>query len=182
MTNRYEREAARRRLQESVDSLAERTNMQIQMQKEPLKLLGGASAVGAVIGALVGLQGRRTKRVYVDVDSPIKHQKALIKAQQQQYGKSMGSALVATLGTLAVKTVTDKIIAPKLEELANNMLEKSGQPPKRVTPPASLASASAAQTTPPLGRASQSAPKPTVEAKAQSSSITEDQRQNPNKL
>ena len=48
----------------------------------------------------------------------------------------MGGALVATLGTLAIKTLTDKVINPRLEELANSMLDKAGQPvSKPVTKP-----------------------------------------------
>ena len=41
---RDERDEARARLKASVDALAYRANLQTQMQKEPLKLLGGASA------------------------------------------------------------------------------------------------------------------------------------------
>ena len=92
-----EREAARARLKASVDVLAERANLQVQMQKEPLKMIGGASAVGAVLGMVVGRQFRRSKKIYVDAASPIKHQKALMKAQKKQGGQSVGGALVAAL-------------------------------------------------------------------------------------
>ena len=82
--NLTEREAARERLKESLDVLAERANLQVQMQKEPVKMLGGASAVGAVIGLLIGTQVKRTKKIYVDAGSPVKHQKALVKAQKSR--------------------------------------------------------------------------------------------------
>ncbi|WP_245872908.1 hypothetical protein [Deinococcus planocerae] len=131
MTGSYrnEREEARARLKASVDALAERTSLQVQMQKEPLKMLGGASAVGALLGVVAGRQLRRSKKIYVDATSPEKHQKALIKAQKKhQGGGGVGGALVATLGTLAFKVLRDRVLQPKLEEMANTMLERSGQP------------------------------------------------------
>ncbi|MEF2278892.1 hypothetical protein V3W47_11340 [Deinococcus sp. YIM 134068] len=126
---RSEREEARERLRESLDALAERTNLQVQMQKEPLKMLGGASAVGALIGVVAGRQLRRSKKIYVDAGSPVKDQKAFLKAQQRHQGKGggVGGALVATLGTLAFKALQDRVITPRLEELANNLMERAGQ-------------------------------------------------------
>lgn len=127
-TERTDREEARARLKASVDALAERANLQVQMQKEPLKMLGGASAVGTLIGVVLGRQLRRTKKIYVDADSPVRYQKDFIKAQQKQGGgRSVGGALVATLGTLAVRTLTERVIKPRLEEMASQMLERSGQ-------------------------------------------------------
>ncbi|CAM3399806.1 DUF3618 domain-containing protein [Deinococcus saxicola] len=130
-----EREAARERLKASLDVLAERANLQVQMQKEPVKMLGGASAVGAVLGLLIGTQFKRTKKIYVDAESPVKYQKELVKAQKSQKGGGgVGGALVATLGTLAVKTLSDRVLAPKLEQIAQNMLEKSGKDSKPGAP------------------------------------------------
>lgn len=138
-SNLTEREAARERLKESLDVLAERANLQVQMQKEPVKMLGGASAVGAVLGLLIGTQFKRTKKIYVDAGSPVKYQKELVKAQKSQKGGGVGGALLATLGTLAVKTLSDRVLAPKLEEIANNMLEKAGEEPKtRATQPRAM--------------------------------------------
>lgn len=124
-----ERDENRARLKASIDALTEQVSIQANLQKEPLKMLGGASAVGAVLGMVVGRQFRRSKKIYVDSASPEKHQKALMKAQKaHKGGGGIGGALVATLGTLAVKTLTDKVINPRLEELANSMLDKAGQP------------------------------------------------------
>ncbi|EYB68785.1 hypothetical protein DEIPH_ctg017orf0143 [Deinococcus phoenicis] len=128
---RTEREEARERLKASVDALAERANLQVQMQKEPLKMLGGASAVGALLGMVIGRQFRRSKKIYVDADSPDRHQKALIKAQKNQKGGGVGGALVATLSTLAVKTLSDRVITPKLEEIAGGLLDRAGQEASR---------------------------------------------------
>ncbi|WP_288482495.1 hypothetical protein [uncultured Deinococcus sp.] len=127
---RTEQEEARERLKQSIDALAERANLQVQMQKEPLKMLGGASAVGALVGMVVGRQFRRSKKIYVDAESPLKHQKELVRAQKKQQGQSVGGALAATLATLAVKTLTDRVLSPKLEQLASGMLEKAGQAPE----------------------------------------------------
>lgn len=129
---RDEREEARARLKASVDVLAQQASLQMQMQKEPLKLLGGASAVGAVVGLVAGRQLKRSKKVYVDAYSPEKEQKALIKAQKKEKGKGgVGGALVATLTTLAFRALNDKVITPRLEEMANNLLDKAGQPGHR---------------------------------------------------
>lgn len=150
-----EQEEARARLKASIDALTEQASLQAQMQKEPLKMLGGASAVGAVLGLVVGRQFRRSKKIYVDADSPLKHQKALVKAQnKQQGGSSVGGALLATLGTLAVRTVMDKVVSPRLEEVASGLLDKAGQPASRPVRPQEqsapkpvLAPANAAPTT-----------------------------------
>ncbi|ACO46570.1 hypothetical protein DEDE109153_07350 [Deinococcus deserti] len=123
-----EREAARERLRASVDALTREASLQAQLQKEPLKMLGGASAVGAVIGLMMGRSLRRSKKIYVDAGSPVKHQKALIKAQKKQAGTGVSGALVATLGTLAIRSLTEKVLTPKLEELSGSMLQKAGQP------------------------------------------------------
>lgn len=97
-------------------------------------MLGGASAVGAVLGLLIGTRFKRTKKIYVDAGSPVKHQKGLVKAQNaQKGGGGVGGALLATLGTLAVKTLSDRVLAPKLEQIAQNMLEKSGEAPRAKT-------------------------------------------------
>lgn len=122
-----ERDEARARLRASVDALADRTNLQVQMQKDPLKMLGGASAVGALVGIVVGRQFRRTKKIYVDATSPAKQQKALIKAQNKQQGKGVGGALVATLTTLAFKTLNERVLTPKLEQMASGMMDRAEQ-------------------------------------------------------
>ncbi|MDO4245816.1 MAG: hypothetical protein Q4C89_07330 [Deinococcus sp.] len=214
-----EQEEARERLKASVDRLTEQASLRVQVEKEPLKMLGGASAVGAVLGLLVGRQFRRSKKIYVDAHSPVKHQKAFVKAQQKQKGSKndLGGALVATLGTMAVKMLTDKVLAPKLESVANGLLDKAGQPKgaTKSTPAArasSVAAASTASTVPAQDRPTaalaqdaaataaqtQSAaagvhytanpvhpgvvpiPDSKVEAKAQGTPISEDQKANPN--
>ncbi|MPY66000.1 hypothetical protein F8S09_04720 [Deinococcus sp. SDU3-2] len=128
--SRSERDEARARLRASVDALTEQASLQVQMQKDPLRMLGGASAVGALVGIAVGRQFRRSKKIYVDATSPAKHQKALIKAQhKQQGGKGVGGALVATLTTLAFKALNERVLTPKLEEIAGGLMEKAGQEP-----------------------------------------------------
>ena len=124
-----QREEARARLKSSVDALAERTNMQLQMQKEPLKMLGGATGVGLALGVLVGRQFRRTRRVYVDAASTKKDQKALLKAQKKSGGNSIGGALLATAATLGFKILQERVIVPRLEELADRMMSQQGSGP-----------------------------------------------------
>ncbi|GHF32542.1 hypothetical protein HNQ07_000389 [Deinococcus metalli] len=200
-----EREAAREQLRASIDALADQANLHVQMQKDPLKMLGGASAVGALLGIVVGRQFRRSRRIYVDAESPVKHQKALIKAQKSQSGGGgIGGALIATLGTLAVKTLTDRVITPRLEGFAESLLDKAGTPQtgaRPATPPrpdgAPARPAAPVVPVPPVSAASQtapaaSAPAPThpgvlphppsvVEAKAQGSVIPPEQMANPNR-
>ena len=125
-----EREDARLRLQESVDELGQKASLQVQMQKEPLKMLGIATGVGAVIGIVLGRSFKKTKKIYVDDTLSKKDQKAFAKAQSQYKGpaSSIGGALIATLGTLAFKVLQDRYIVPKLEELAQNIGNPNGEP------------------------------------------------------
>lgn len=135
-----EQEEARARLKASIDALTEQASLEVKMQQEPLKMLGGASAVGGVVGLLIGRQFRRSKKIYVDAESPLKHQKALMKAQsRQQSGDSVGGALIATLGTLAFKQIMEKVVTPRLEDVANGLLEKAGQPTSPQARPAAFA-------------------------------------------
>jgi hypothetical protein len=91
-------------------------------------MLGGASAVGALLGVVVGRQFKRSKKIYVDVDSPLKHQQALMRAQQKQKGgASVGGALMATVTTLAFRVLNDKVLTPRLEGMAQNLLDRAGQ-------------------------------------------------------
>ena len=125
-----EREEARLRLQESVDNLGQEASLQVRMQREPLKMLGIATGVGAVIGILLGRSFKKTKKVYVDDTLSKKERKAFAKAQERFKGPggNIGGALLATLGTLAFKIVQDRLIVPKLEELAQNLNSQAGQP------------------------------------------------------
>ncbi|ULH16442.1 hypothetical protein MF271_07630 [Deinococcus sp. KNUC1210] len=121
-----QRDEARARLKSSVDALADRTNMQLQMQKEPLKMLGGATGVGLALGMLVGRQFRRTRRIYVDAASPEKEQKALMKAQKKSGGNSIGGALLATAATLGFKILQERVLVPRLEEFADRLMTQQG--------------------------------------------------------
>ncbi|PTA69032.1 hypothetical protein [Deinococcus arcticus] len=193
-----EREEARERLKASVDALTREASLQVKMQQEPLKMLGGASAVGAVLGLVIGRQLRRSRKVYVDAQSPVKHQKALVKAQQKgKGGGGVGGALVATVGTLAFKTLTDKVIAPRLETLADSLMTRAGQAQGAASPvskaPASAATAtrsyaqqapaerSAPPAMPPQAHAGQVPTPPSqVQAKAEGSAIAPEEMANPN--
>ncbi len=130
-----DRDDARARLKSSVDALAEQANVQLKMQKEPLKMLGGATGVGLALGMLVGRSFRRSRRIYVDAASTPKEQKALAKAQTKGGGGSVGGALLATVATLGFKVLQERVIAPRLGEFADKLLEKGGttQPTSRKT-------------------------------------------------
>jgi len=120
-----DRDEARARLKSSVDALAEQANVQLKVQKEPLKMLGGATGVGVALGVLVGRSFRRSRRIYVDAASTPKEQKALAKAQSKNGGGSIGGAVLATVATLGFKVLQERVIAPRLGELADKLLEKS---------------------------------------------------------
>lgn len=127
MTERTDtlRADARARLKDSVDALAKQANLQLKMQQEPLKMLGGATGVGAVLGVLVGRSLRRSRRIYVDAASSKKEQKALVRAQGKSGGSSIGGALLATVATLGFKVLQERVIAPRLGEMADRLLEQS---------------------------------------------------------
>ena len=122
-----DRDEARARLKSSIDALAEQANLQLKMQKEPLKMLGGATGVGLALGVLVGRNFRRSRRIYVDAASTKKEQKALTKAQGKSGGGSVGGAILATVATLGFKVLQERVIAPRLGEIADRLLERSAQ-------------------------------------------------------
>ena len=122
-----ERDEARARLKSSIDALADKVNVQLKMQQEPIRMLGGATGVGLALGVLVGRSLRRSKRVYVDAASSKKDQKSLMKAQSKKGGSSIGGAILATVATLGFKVLQERVIAPRLGELADRMLEQSKQ-------------------------------------------------------
>ncbi|MCY1702664.1 hypothetical protein [Deinococcus sp. SL84] len=125
-----EKELARERLRAKVDVLTETASLKGQMQLEPLKMLGGASAVGAVLGLALGSRMKRTKKIYVDANSPVKYQKGLMKAQQKEKGGDLGGALVATLVTVGARALSNKLVRDRLQTLAEDLLAKAGQEPQ----------------------------------------------------
>ncbi|MFC6592311.1 hypothetical protein ACFP81_10100 [Deinococcus lacus] len=137
-----ERELARERLRAKVDVLTEVASLKGQMQMEPLKMLGGASAVGAVLGLVIGSQFKRSKKIYVDAGSPLKYQKALVKAQQKEKGADLGGALVATVVTLGARALSNKLVVAKLEEMAQGLLERAGEERRTPAAPAPARAAS----------------------------------------
>ena len=127
-----ERDEARAKLKSSIDTLVDRANLQVKMQKEPLRMLGGATGVGVALGVLVGRSLRRSRRIYVDAASSKKDQKALTKAQSKK-GGGVGNAVLATVATLGFKMLQEKVIAPRLGEIADRLLEKSGSADRGTT-------------------------------------------------
>ena len=122
-----ERRAMRERLSRAVDNLADQASLQVQMQKDPLKMLGGASGVGLGLGLLLGLRFRRTRRVYVDAGSSVKEQKAFAKAQTRvaKKGGGLGNALTGLLVTVGYKLLRDRVLTPQLERLADNLSQRA---------------------------------------------------------
>ena len=122
-----ERDEARAKLKSSIDALADKANVQLKLQQEPIKMLGGATGVGLALGVLVGRSLRRSKRVYVDAASSKKDQKSLMKAQSKKGGGGIGGAIFATVATLGFKVLQERVIAPRLGEIADRLLEQSKQ-------------------------------------------------------
>ncbi len=124
-----ERRQQRERLSRAVDQLADQASLQVQMQKDPLKMLGGASGVGVALGLLLGLRFRRTRRVYVDANSTMKEQKAFAKAQTKvaKKGGGIGNALTGLIVTVGFKVLRDRILAPQLERLADNITQRADE-------------------------------------------------------
>lgn len=202
-----ERELARQQFKQSIDDLLndgvnqlkETTDVHLKMQAEPLKLLGGASAVGTVLGLIIGSQIRRTRRIYVDVNSPTKDQKGLIKAQRTQHAQqSKSRAIFTSLSALAMKTLSEKVLAPKLEEVAQNIRQRTENGeglsaitasfaevlPTRATPNDAAQTATPSrpneQSEPTQAQVKRPKPKSRVQALAKSSDISAAQLKNPN--
>lgn len=139
MTAPRERDAAREELRRSVDQLSDRANLYAQMQKDPLKVIGGASGVGLVLGLLLGSRVRRTRKIYVDATSHPKDQKAFAKAQLQMSrgGRgSVGGALGAAVLSIAIRVLQDRVLRPQLERVADQINQKASE---RSVPPARTA-------------------------------------------
>jgi hypothetical protein len=122
-----EREEARVRLQEAVDDLGQQASLQVRMQREPLRMLGIATGVGAVIGIVLGRSFSKTKKIYVDDTLSRKDQKAFSKAQARYKGATggIGGAILATAGTFAFRFLQERYLAPKIAELTENLLSKA---------------------------------------------------------
>ncbi|WP_052326721.1 hypothetical protein [Deinococcus peraridilitoris] len=129
-----EKRDAREELRRSVDALAYRTNLYAQMQKDPMKLIGGASGLGLLLGLLVGRRFPRTRTVYLRPDMSPREQKAytkaqmrLYKAQQKASKGGIGGALTAAVMTIAVKVLQERVLAPQIERLADQLNQKAEQ-------------------------------------------------------
>lgn len=129
-----EREAARQRLERAVNMLGNEASLKVQMQRDPVKVIGGATGVGLVLGALVGSQLRRTRKIYVDAYSTPQQQKAFAKAQARTQGQgSVGNKLIGLAITLGFKYLQDQVITPRLEAAAHSLEQKSSAPSRTET-------------------------------------------------
>lgn len=130
--DRQDRYEAREKLRRSVDELADRANLYTQMQKDPLKMIGGASGVGVLLGVLVGSRFKRTKRVYVDANSSRKEQKAFVKVQQKVSkgggGGGLTGGIVAAVTTVGLRLLQDRYLRPQLDKLADSLTQRAQQP------------------------------------------------------
>lgn len=131
LSDRYD---ARAQLRSSVDALADRANLYTQMQKDPLKMIGGASGVGLVLGLLVGRRFARTRKIYVHEDMSKKEQKAYAKLQQRLHKGErgakkggIGGALMAALTTVAIRVVQERVLKPQVERFADQMSQRAQQ-------------------------------------------------------
>lgn len=127
-----DKQDAREQLRRSVDLLANRANLYAQMQKDPLKMIGGASGVGLVLGVLVGRRFARTRKIFVRPEMSKKEQKAYEQSQkrahQAQQAASKGGlrgALLAAVTTLVVKTLQERVLAPQIERFADELQHRA---------------------------------------------------------
>lgn len=130
-----EREAARHRLERAVNMLGDEASLKVQMQRDPVKIIGGATGVGVVLGALLGSQLRRTRKVYVDAYSPSKQQKAMINAQNRASRQgNLGNKLMGLAITFGIKYLQEQVLTPRLEGMAGKLesraAERDGRPAK----------------------------------------------------
>lgn len=160
-----EREAARHRLERAVNMLGDEASLKVQMQRDPVKIIGGATGVGVVLGALLGSQLRRTRKVYVDAYSPAKQQKALIGAQNRANRQgNIGNKLMGLAITFGIKYLQEQVLTPRLEGMAGKLESRSADRSARPARPAVSEVSVSEPVQAPADRAQAVTPNPAVPA------------------
>jgi ElaB/YqjD/DUF883 family membrane-anchored ribosome-binding protein len=129
-----QREAARVRLQNSIDLLTEKTDLHLKMQVEPIKMIGGSAGGGFLLGFLLGRRGRKIKKVFVErakvrnVKTGNTTEAHFISSDTQ---KGIGAAITGILVTTLLKIAQEQFLSPFLERYTETLLEKTKKDQKQ---------------------------------------------------
>ncbi|MFN8510134.1 MAG: hypothetical protein U0Z75_06190 [Deinococcaceae bacterium] len=119
-----QRDQAKKRFQESVDLLVQKTDLHLKMQKKPVKMMGGSATGGFLFGFLFGRRGRKIQKVYVERGALQPIAKKKTETKKIPPWKGLQSAATGMLFTVFFNIVQEKLLAPFLETYADQLIEK----------------------------------------------------------
>lgn len=119
-----QRDQAKKRFQESVDLLVQKTDLHLKMQRQPLKMMGGSATGGFLFGFLFGRRGRKIQKVYVERGALQTSVKKKAETKKTPPWKGFQGAATGMLLTVFFNIVQEKLLAPFLERYADQLIEK----------------------------------------------------------
>lgn len=114
---------AKRHLEESLNTLQESTSLHVKLQQDPLKKIGMAVGAGLLLGVLIGRSTKKTKIVKVAGGKNVEQAKEAAASKG-----ALSGVILTAVGGLVLKVLQEKVLAPKLEELADQLLERTKKP------------------------------------------------------
>ncbi|WP_034337349.1 DUF883 C-terminal domain-containing protein [Deinococcus misasensis] len=114
---------AKRHLEESLNTLQESTSLHVKLQQDPLKKIGVAVGAGLLLGVLIGRSTKKTKIVKVAGGKNVEQAKEAAASKG-----ALSGVILTAVGGLVLKVLQEKVLAPKLEELADQLLERTKKP------------------------------------------------------
>jgi hypothetical protein len=129
-----QRDAAKLRLQESIDLLTEKTDLHLKMQVEPIKMIGGSIGGGFLTGFLLGRRGRKIKKVFVERGN-VRNLKSGKPTEahfvSSDNRKGLGAAITGIVVTTVLKIAQEQFLSPFLERYTATLLEKTKKEQKQ---------------------------------------------------
>lgn len=114
---------AKRHLEESLNTLQESTSLHVKLQQDPLKKIGMAVGAGLLLGVMIGRSTKKTKIVKVAGGKNVEQAKEAAASKG-----ALSGVILTAVGGLVLKVLQEKVLAPKLEELADQLLERTKKP------------------------------------------------------
>lgn len=114
---------AKRHLEENLNALQESTSLHVKLQQDPLKKLGMAVGAGLVLGILIGRGTKKTRVVKVAGGKNVEQAKEAAASKG-----ALSGVIITAVGGMLLKVLQEKVLAPKLEELADQLLERTKKP------------------------------------------------------